>query len=62
MSGRVWKTVEARTGKVRMEKTEEGRSERESREKIGRKGKGEEVEERKEGGSKETSRGMGNLE
>ena len=44
-----------------MGKTEEGRSERGSRKKTGEKGKEEEVEERKDSGSKENSRGVGNL-
>ena len=44
-----------------MEKTEGGRSKRRSRKKIGGKGKKEEAEERKDSGSKENSRGVGNL-
>jgi len=62
MSKRVWKTVEARTGKVGMEKIEGGRSKRRSRKKTGGKGKEEEAEEKKDSGSKENSREVGNLE
>jgi len=62
MSRRVWKVVEARTEKVRMGKIEGGRSERRSRKKTGGKEKKEKVEERKDSGSKENSREVGNLE
>ena len=61
MSRRVWEVVEARTRKVRMGKTEGERSKRGSRKKMGGKEKEEEVEERKDSGSKENSKGVGNL-
>jgi len=59
--GRMWKAVEASSGEVGMEKTEGGRSERESRKKTRGKEKKEEVEKRKDSGSKENSRGVGNM-
>ena len=62
MSRRVWETMETRIGKVGMGKTKAGRSKRRSRKRMGGKGKKEEAEERKDGGSKENSRGVGNLE
>jgi len=61
ISRRVWKAVEARSGKIRMGKTEEGGSKRRSRKKMGGKGKNAKAEERKDDGSKENSRGMENL-
>ena len=57
----MWKTVEASSWEVRMGKTEKGRSERGSRKKTRGKGKREEAEKRKDSGSKENSRGVGNI-
>ena len=60
MSGEVWKAVEASTGKIGMGKAERERGKRRSRKKERRKGE-EKTEKRKDCGSKESSRGMGNM-
>jgi len=54
--------VKARSEKIRMGKTEEGESKRESRKETGEKGKDTEAEESKDDRSKENSREVGNLE
>jgi len=61
MSGRMWKTVEANTGKVRIEEAEERESKGRSRKKMRGKGKEKETEEKKDGRSEENSKGVGNL-
>jgi len=53
--------VEAESGKIRIRKTEGGGNERRSRKEMRGKEKDAEVEERKDDGSKENSRGVGNL-
>ena len=57
----MWKTVEASSREVGIGKTKGGRSERRSKKKIRGKGKGEKAEKRKDSGSKENSRGVGNM-
>jgi len=61
VSREMWKVVETSAREIRMEKTEEGRSKRESRKKMGGKRKEEEAEKGKDGRSKENSRRVGNL-
>jgi len=61
VSGRMWKTVEASAGKIRIGETKRRGSERRSRKEEGRKGQEEETEKGEDGGSKEDSRGVGNL-
>ena len=61
MPRRVWKAVEAKSGKIGIGKTEGEGSERGSRKETERKEKDTEVEERKDNGSNENSRGVGNL-
>ena len=57
----MWKTVEASSREVRIEKTKGERSERRSKKKMREKGKAEKAEKRKDSGSKENSRGVGNM-
>jgi len=59
--GGMWKTVEVSSGEVGIGKTKEERNERGSRKKMRGKGKREEAEKRKDSGSKENSRGVGNM-
>ena len=63
MSRRMWKTVEANAEKVRMGEAEAEGSKRRSGKKMRRKEKEKETEteERKDSGSKENSREVGNL-
>jgi len=61
VSGGMQKAVEIRTGEVRIGETKEGRSKGGGRKKTGRKRKEEEAEKRKDGESKESSRGVGDL-
>ena len=60
MSRRVWKAVEAKTGKIRLGKTKEGGSQRRSRVKAGGM-REEEVKRKEDGESKKSSRKMGDL-
>jgi len=57
----MWKTVEASGGKIGMGKTERRGSKRRSREEERRKGLEKKTEKGEDGGSKEDSRGVGNL-
>jgi len=57
----MWKAVETSTGEVRMGETKERGSQGRSREKERGEGKEEETEERKDSGSKESSRGVGDM-
>jgi len=59
--GGMWKAVEASSRKVRMGKIEGRRSERRSRKEMRGKGKEKEAEKRKDSGSEENSRGVGNM-
>ena len=63
VSGRVWKTVEASTREVGMVETEGRRSKGGSRkkEREKREGKQEETKKGENGGSKESSRGVGDM-
>jgi len=61
VSRKMWKTMEASTREVRLEKTKGGESQRRSRTKAEGM-KGEEVKRKKDGGSKKSSRRMGDLE
>ena len=62
VSRRVWKAVEAGSGKVRLGETEEERGEGESRKEKRGKGEEEKTEERKDNRGEKSSRRMGNLE
>ena len=64
----VWKTVEAKVGKIRVTKTKERREEREREKEMRRKGAEEEIKKKKEektkkknNGSKEGSKGVKDL-
>ena len=61
MSRRVWEAVEASIREVRMGETKGRRGKRGSREKEGGKGEEEETEKEENGGSKESSRRMGDM-
>ena len=61
MSRRVWKAVEASARKVRIGETKGRKGRRGSREKEGGKEEEEETEKEKNGGSKESSRRMGDM-
>ena len=61
VSRRVWEAVEASTREVGVREAKRRGSKRRSREKERRKGKEEETEKRKNSGSKESSRGMGDM-
>ena len=60
MSGRVWQTVEASTRKIGVGETER-RGSKGSREEKVRKGQEEETEKGEDDGSKEDSKGMGDI-
>jgi len=57
----MWKAVEASSEEVRIGKIEEGRSKRGSTKKTRGKEKEEEAEKRKDSGSKENSKEVGNM-
>ena len=62
VSGGMWKAVETSTGKVGIGETKGRRGKRRGRKKEGRKRKEEETKKREDDGSKESGRGMGNIE
>ena len=61
VSRRVWKAVEAGSGKVRLGETERGRREGRSRKEKRGKGEEEKIKERKDKGGEESSRRVGDL-
>ena len=61
MSREVWKIVETDTGKIRVAEIEGGRDKEGSRKETRRKRGKEETKEGKNNGSKESSKGMGNM-
>jgi len=61
MSRRVWKAVEAGSGKVRLEETKRGRREGRSKKEKREKGEKEKTKERKDNGGEESSKRVGDL-
>ena len=61
VSKRIWKAVKTSTKEVRMGKTEKRGSKRRSKKKMRRERQEKEIEKRKDHGSKESSRKVGNL-